>query len=219
MVPLTLRRPSCEIMFVRDSSTGVNTPYHACFCSLWWFDRNAHSIHNSEMKKLERNDLPLDQITVLLAEDHAAYRKSLKLLLESDGDIDVVGEAKNGCEAVRLNSSLRPDVIVMDVAMPLLNGLQATRQILATSPATKVLILSAHSDPEYIEQAMVFGASGYLLKHSSADVLAQAIREVLMGNAYFSAAISKHLRDRCQKIFHRGCVPARGMALTAKCSA
>jgi DNA-binding NarL/FixJ family response regulator len=168
------------------------------------------------MKKTERNDLLLNQITVLLAEDHAGYRKSLKLLVESDGDIEVVGEAKNGSEAVRLNKTLCPDVIVMDVAMPLLNGLQATRQILATSPAAKVLILSSHSDPEYIEQAIIFGASGYLLKQSSADVLAQAIREVLMGNAFFSAAISKQLRDRCQKIFHRGGAPARGMALAAK---
>jgi DNA-binding NarL/FixJ family response regulator len=94
--------------------------------------------------------------------------------------------------------------------MPLLNGLQATRQILGTSPATKVIILSAHSDPEYIEQAMVFGASGYLLKQS-ADVLAQAIREVLMGKVYFSAAISKQLQDRCQKIFDQGKAPASGI--------
>ena len=172
------------------------------------------SINYPEMKNLERNDLPLDQITVLLAEDHALYRKSLKLLVESDGDIDVVGEAKNGCEAVRLNRSLHPDVIVMDVAMPLLNGLQATRQILAKSPATRVLILSSHSDPEYIEQAMVFGASGYLLKQSSADVLAQAIREVSMGNAYFSAAISDQLRDRCQKIFDQGNAPASRVRLS-----
>jgi len=160
------------------------------------------------MKKLGRFDLEVDQITVLLAEDHAAYRKSLKLLVESGGDIEVIGEAKNGCEAVRLNKSLHPEVIVMDIAMPLLNGLQATRQIMETSPATKVLILSSHSDPEYIEQAMVFGASGYLLKQSSAEVLAQAIREVLMGKAYFSAAISKQLRDRCQKIFGQGRTPA-----------
>jgi len=163
------------------------------------------------MKKLARLELAVDQITVLLAEDHAAYRKSLKLLVESDGDIDVVGEAKNGLEAVRLNKSLQPDVIVMDIAMPLLNGLQATRQIMETSPATKVLILSSHSDSEYIEQAMVFGASGYLLKQSSAEVLAQAIREVLMGNAYFSAAISKQLRDRCQKLFGLGSVPTSGI--------
>jgi len=165
------------------------------------------------MKKLGRFDLAVDQITVLLAEDHAAYRKSLKLLVESGGDIEVIGEAKNGCEAVRLNKSLHPEVIVMDIAMPLLNGLQATRQIIETSPATKVLILSSHSDPEYIEQAMVFGASGYLLKQSSAEVLAQAIREVLMGKAYFSAAISKQLRDRCQKLFDQGRPPARRLGV------
>jgi len=165
------------------------------------------------MKKLGRCDLAVDQITVLLAEDHAAYRKSLKLLVESGGDIEVIGEAKNGCEAVRLNKSLHPEVIVMDIAMPLLNGLQATRQIMETSPATKVLILSSHSDPEYIEQAMVFGASGYLLKQSSAEVLAQAIREVLMGKAYFSAAISKQLRDRCQKLFDQGRPPARRLGV------
>ena len=102
----------------------------------------------------------------------------------------------------------------MDIAMPLLNGLQATRQIMETSPATKVLILSSHSDPEYIEQAMVFGASGYLLKQSSANVLAQAIREVFIGNAYFSAVISKQLRDRCQQIFGQGSAPASGIRLS-----
>jgi DNA-binding NarL/FixJ family response regulator len=156
------------------------------------------------MKDLEPSDVPLDPITVLLAEDHAAFRKSLKLLVDSSGDLAVVGEAKNGSEAVRLNKSLHPDVILMDIAMPLLNGLQATRQILATSPATKVLIFSSHSDPEYVEQAMVLGASGYLLKQSSADVLAPAIREVFLGNAYFSATIPKPLRERCQKIFEQG---------------
>ena len=167
------------------------------------------------MKRQELTDsLPIKQITVLLAEDNANFRKSLKLLVELDRDIVVVGEARNGCEAVRLNKRLHPDVIVMDVAMPLLNGLEATRQILATYPATKVLILSSHSDPEYIEQAMVFGASGYLLKQSSTDVLAQAIREVSMGNACFSTAISKELRDRCQKIFGQGGAPASRIRLS-----
>jgi len=160
--------------------------------------------------KSRRTDLPITQITVLLAEDHAAYRSSLKLLVEADGDIEVVGEAKNGCEAVRLNKRLHPNVIVMDIAMPLLNGLQATRQIMEISPTTKILILSAHPDSEYIEQAMIFGASGYLLKQSSADVLAQAVREVQNGRAYFSQAISKQLRDQCQKTFAKGQTKASG---------
>jgi DNA-binding NarL/FixJ family response regulator len=148
--------------------------------------------------------LPVKQITVLLAEDHASFRKSLKWLVESNGDIKVVGEAKNGCEAVRLTGSLHPDVIVMDIAMPLLNGLQATQEIMKTSPATRVLILSANPDPEYIMQAVICGASGYLIKQSSTQVLAQAVREVLKGNSFFCAPIAKPLRDKCRKLFGKG---------------
>jgi DNA-binding NarL/FixJ family response regulator len=161
--------------------------------------------HLIRMKRQARTEsLPEKQITVLLAEDHASFRKSLRLLIESDGKIKVVGEAKNGREALRLTWKLLPDVVVMDIAMPLLNGLQATRQIMGTSPATKVLILSAHPDPEYIEQAMIFGASGYLLKQSSTQVLAQAVREVKKGNAYFSTSISSNLRDQCRRLFGKG---------------
>lgn len=158
--------------------------------------------------KMKRQELiessPVKQITVLLAEDHAGFRKSLKLLIESDRDIEVVGEAKTGWEAVRLSMSLHPEVIVMDIAMPLLNGLQATEQIMATSPATRVLILSAYPDPEYIKQAVLLGASGYLIKPSSIQVLAQAIREVFKGHAYFSTSIPQRLRDQCRKLFLKG---------------
>jgi DNA-binding NarL/FixJ family response regulator len=150
------------------------------------------------------DDLPLKQITVLLAEDHASFRKSLKLLVESGGDIKVVGEARNGREALRLTWELQPNVVVMDIAMPLLNGLQITRQIMKTSSATRVLILSAHPDPEYIEQAMMFGASGYLIKQSSTLFLAQAVRKVNKGSAYFSTSIPKHLRDQCRRLFGKG---------------
>ncbi|MGA9705835.1 response regulator [Pseudomonas sp.] len=157
------------------------------------------------MKRQELiESLPVKQITVLLAEDHAGFRKSLKLLIESDGDIEVVGEAKNGREAVRLTKSLHPEVIVMDIAMPLLNGLQATQEIMANSSATRVLILSAHPDPEYIKQAVILGASGYLIKQSSTHVLAHAVREVLKGNSFFCAPILKPLRDECRKLFGKG---------------
>ena len=157
------------------------------------------------MKKQELTDsLALKQITVLLAEDNTIFRKSLKSLIESDGDIKVVGEAKNGREAVRLAMSLHPQVIVMDLAMPLLHGLGATRQILETSPTTRVLILSAHPDPEYILEAVISGASGYLIKQSSTQVLAQAVREVVKGNSFFCAPIAKPLRDQCQKLFGKG---------------
>jgi DNA-binding NarL/FixJ family response regulator len=147
---------------------------------------------------------PTKPITVLLAEDHAHFRKSLKVLIELDGDIEVVGEAKNGREAARLTKSLHPEVVVMDLAMPLLNGLEATRLIRETSPTTRVLILSAHPDPEYIKQAMIFGASGYLFKQSSTQFLAQAVREVRQGSTCFSTSISKTFRDQCQKLFGAG---------------
>jgi DNA-binding NarL/FixJ family response regulator len=150
------------------------------------------------------DSLAVKQITVLLAEDNTIFRKSLKLLIELDGDIKVVGEAKNGREAVRMAIQLRPEVIVMDIAMPLLNGLEATRQIMETSSASRILILSAHPDPEYVKQAVILGASGYLIKQSSTQVLADAIREVLKGNSFFCAPIAKALRDQCRSLFGKG---------------
>jgi DNA-binding NarL/FixJ family response regulator len=126
-----------------------------------------------------------------------------------------VGEAKNGREAVRLTKSLHPEVVVMDIAMPLLNGLQATRQIMESPSAARVLILSAYPDPEYIKQAVISGASGYLLKQSSTQVLAQAVREVLKGNTYFSTSISKRLRDQCRKLFCKGELLKKRMARLA----
>jgi DNA-binding NarL/FixJ family response regulator len=140
-------------------------------------------------------------IKVLLAEDHATFRKSLKMMLEMVEDIDVIGEAKNGKRAIALNSSLRPDLIIMDIGMPLINGLNATRTIVETSPQTKVLMLSAYPDPEYIRQAITMGACGYLIKQSSAPYLIDAIRQVLDGGTYFSASIPKRLQSECQKIF------------------
>ena len=96
-------------------------------------------------------------------------------------------------------SDLRPEVIVMDIAMPLLNGLQATRQILKSLPDIKILILSAHSDPEYVEQVVKVGASGYLVKQTSGEVVGKAIRELHKGKSYFTTAISKSLREQYQK--------------------
>jgi len=105
----------------------------------------------------------MKRIAVLLAEDHTIVRQGLKLLIEADGDIVVVGEAKTGREAVQMTRDLCPELVVMDIAMPLLNGVQATRQILEGIPGVKVLILSAHSDAGYVEQVAEMGASGYPL--------------------------------------------------------
>src|SRR3989441_7701146 len=141
----------------------------------------------------------MKQITVLLAEDHQIVREGFRSLLEHEDDIEVVGEAETGRQAVAMVKKLRPAVVVMDIAMPLLNGLEATRQIRKDCPETKVLILSAHSDDAYVEQVTELGAAGFLLKQTSSHVLAQAIREVQKGNTFFSPSISKRVRDRSQK--------------------
>ncbi|MFA5192801.1 MAG: response regulator transcription factor [Verrucomicrobiia bacterium] len=137
----------------------------------------------------------MKRITVLLAEDHTVVREGLRRLLLAEHDIAVVGEAATGRQAVALAKSLRPAVIVMDIAMPRLNGLEATRQIRKAVPDTKVLILSAHSDDAYVEQLTALGAAGFLVKQTSSHVLSQAIREVQKGNTFFSPSIAKRLRD------------------------
>jgi DNA-binding NarL/FixJ family response regulator len=135
----------------------------------------------------------MNRITVLLAEDHAMVREGLRALLAAEADIEVVGEAGDGRQAVALVGKLRPSVVVMDIAMPLLNGLEATRQVLRASPTTKVLALSAHSDDAYVERAMALGASGYLVKQSAGDLLAKAIREIHQGKPFYSPSISRRL--------------------------
>jgi DNA-binding NarL/FixJ family response regulator len=125
-------------------------------------------------------------ITVLLVEDHTIVREGLRALLKAEEDIEVVGEAENGRQAVAFASKLCPDVIVMDVAMPLLNGLEAARQIRQHTPSTRILVLSAHDDPAYVKQAVAIGASGYLVKQAAAEMLPQAIRKVHGGKTFFS---------------------------------
>ena len=146
----------------------------------------------------------MKRITVLLAEDHQIVREGLRSLLKHERDIQVVGEAETGRQAVQLTRKLRPAVVVMDIAMPLLNGLEATRQIRKDFPDTKVVILSAHSDDAYVEQMTELGATGFLLKQTSSHVLAEAIREVYKGNTFFSPSIAKRLRGRDQKSLDRG---------------
>lgn len=139
-------------------------------------------------------------ITVLIAEDHAIVRQGLCALLNTDGHFKIVGEAKNGREAVELAQSLRPDVILMDIAMPELNGLEATRQILTANPAAKVIILSAHSDDEYVERTTSAGVCGFLEKQTSAEILTKAITEVAKGHKFFSPSITKRLPQETSKV-------------------
>src|SRR5437773_2664629 len=133
------------------------------------------------------------KIKVLLVDDHTVVREGLRALLEAEPDLGVVGEAETGRQAVQLAVKLKPDVVVMDIAMPLLNGLEASRQILKEAPAVKILILSSYSDDEYVRQLRETGVSGYLVKHAAAAELVKAIREVRKGTAFFSPAISRRL--------------------------
>src|ERR1700729_2978364 len=135
--------------------------------------------------------MSMKRITVLLAEDHMIVREGFRKMLELENDFEVVGEAQDGRQAVALVKKLRPNVVLMDIAMPLLNGLEAARQVLKAVPATKVLMLSAHSDDAYVKTATDSGAVGFLLKQTSAHEVCLAIREVQKGNTFFTAAISR----------------------------
>ncbi|WP_114748842.1 response regulator transcription factor [Pleomorphovibrio marinus] len=135
------------------------------------------------------------KIRVVLADDHVVVRNGIKMLLENEGEIEVIGEASNGEEALEVAQSLKPDVLILDIRMPIMTGLEASSQLHSISPTTKVLILSMHNDEEYIIQSVECGASGYLLKDTSKDEFIKAIRTVHQGGKYFSGDISKVLVD------------------------
>ena len=136
-----------------------------------------------------------NHITVLLADDHAILRQGLRWLLHADGHFRVVSEARTGREAVAMAQSFQPDVILMDIGMPLLNGLEATRQILVANPKAKIVILSAHTDDEYVRHMIDAGAVGFLEKHTSSKILTKALAAAAKGVTFFSPSILKRLRD------------------------
>ncbi|HZT39258.1 MAG TPA: response regulator transcription factor [Bryobacteraceae bacterium] len=129
-------------------------------------------------------------IRVFLADDHTMVRQGFRLILSSQPDIEIVGEAGNGREAVELAEKLHPDVIVMDVAMPELNGIEATRRLAASSPRSRVLALSMHKDSVYVREILRAGARGYLLKDSIDSDLVNAVRAVARGDGYLSPGVS-----------------------------
>ena len=135
----------------------------------------------------------MKNIRILLADDHTVVRKGLRLLLESHSGFQVIADAADGREAVALAVQHTPDVVVMDVAMPILNGIEAARQISARLPETAIVFLSMHSDESYVLRALKAGARGYLLKDSAEHDLVSAVIAVSEGKAFFSPAISKML--------------------------
>ena len=146
---------------------------------------------------------PTSRISVLLADDHTVVRQGIRKLLESEVDIDVVGEADSGRKAVELTATLRPAVVVMDIAMPKFNGLEATRRIREKDPDVKVIILSAHADDAYVDAVTAMGAAGYLIKQTSANCLAEAIRAVAGGKTYFNQDIARRRRKRHETTLDR----------------
>ncbi|HUU09807.1 MAG TPA: response regulator transcription factor [Phycisphaerae bacterium] len=129
-------------------------------------------------------------LKILLVDDHQIIREGLRSLIEKERGMKVVGEAANGREAVRLARELAPDVVVMDVSMPDLNGIEATRQIASRVPAARVVALSMHSDRRFVAEMLRAGALGYLLKESAFDELARAVRAVAAGGTYLSPAVA-----------------------------
>ena len=137
----------------------------------------------------------MKRIRILLADDHAVVRQGFRMILSAHPDLEIVGEAGNGREAVELAAKLRPDVVVMDVAMPELNGIEATRRLTAENPHTRVVALSMHKDSVYVREILRAGARGYLLKDSVAADLVSAVRAIAAGEGYLSPAVSDAVLD------------------------
>ncbi|MHA3773995.1 response regulator [Verrucomicrobiota bacterium sgz303538] len=158
----------------------------------------------------------MSKISVLLVEDHVVVRQGLRSLLKGASDLEVVGEADTGREGVQMARDLHPDVILMDIAMPMLNGIEATRIIKREWPEAKVLMLSTYSEDSYVQRVMEAGATGYLVKHSAADDLLTAIREVHRGNAFFSPSVATRILDHCRAALTGTHMTRKNFALTSR---
>ena len=141
----------------------------------------------------------MKRIRILVADDHAVVRQGFKMILDAQADLEIVGEAGNGREAVELAEQLHPDVVVMDVSMPELNGIEATRRLATSVPRARVVALSMHKDSVYVREILRAGARGYLLKDSGAADLVAAIRAVASGESYLSPAVSNAVLDDYRK--------------------
>jgi DNA-binding NarL/FixJ family response regulator len=155
----------------------------------------------------------MKKITVLLCDDHTMVRSGLRLLLEAGEDIEVVGEVENGRQVVPETKRLLPDVVLLDLSMPVLNGVEAARQIAKEAPSAKVLILSAYSDEQHVQHAVEAGVVGYLMKETAGNDLLQAVRDVARGNAFFSPPVARRLLKRSREMFLNG-GPVRTKATT-----
>jgi DNA-binding NarL/FixJ family response regulator len=158
----------------------------------------------------------MKKISVVLADDHTVVRQGFRSLLEQDKSIEVIGEAENGRDAVLLVKKFLPDIVVLDISMPILNGVQATRQIRAFTTKTRILILSMHKDEEYVREVFQAGALGYILKQTTGPDLISAIKEVNRGNSYLSPSIAKHLVAGYHDIMKGGELAGKRTGLTSR---
>lgn len=140
------------------------------------------------------------KLKVLIADDHGLVRKGLRLLLEQYSELEVVGEAANGRDVVKLATDLSPDIILMDVAMPLLNGIEAAEQVRKLNSGIGVIMLTMHADESYVLRALNAGVKGYLLKESAEDDLLRAVKAVSQGKPFFSPAITQTLLDDYMRV-------------------
>ena len=142
----------------------------------------------------------MSKIRILLADDHVILRQGTRQLLENESDMEVVGEASNGAEAVELVEQFKPDIVIIDVAMPVMNGIEATKKIKEILPGIKILVLTGYDYDEYIFNLLEMGAAGYLLKDVSGDELVGAIRAVYLGEPVLHPTVMRKLMDRCKTI-------------------
>jgi DNA-binding NarL/FixJ family response regulator len=142
----------------------------------------------------------MSKIRIVLADDHVILRQGTRQLLENESDMEVVGEASNGAEAVELVEKFKPDIVIIDVAMPVMNGIEATKKIKEILPGIKILVLTGYDYDEYIFSLLEMGAAGYLLKDVSGDELVGAIRAVYLGEPVLHPTVMRKLMDRCKTI-------------------
>jgi DNA-binding NarL/FixJ family response regulator len=145
-----------------------------------------------------------NSISVLIVDDHSIVRQGLKSLLEAEGDITVAGEARDGQEALRMAAKLKPNVMLLDLAMPVMHGLDAARQVTLKSPDTKVVVLSSYSEAQEVDAALEAGVAGYVMKETASTELLKAVREAHRGNAFFSPAISNRMLQRNRTAYVKG---------------